>query len=57
MFWASQWLTGKESVFYAGDAGDVGPIPAWGRASGEGYDPLQYSRETHGQRSLVGYSA
>ena len=28
----------------AGDAGDVGKIPGWGRSPGEGYgDPLWYS--------------
>ena len=27
-----------------GNAGDVGPVPGWGRAPGEGYgNPLQYS--------------
>ena len=52
-FWASQWLTCKESTCYAGDEGDMGLIPGWGRAPGEEHgNPLQYSRETHGQRSL-----
>ena len=38
------WLSGKESAFSAGDAGDVGSIPRWGRspAGGDG-NPLQYS--------------
>ena len=37
--------------------GDAGLIPGLGRSPGEGNDnPLWYScRETHGQRSLVGY--
>ena len=37
----SLWLSGKESVF---DAGDSGLIPGSGRSSGEGHgNPLQYS--------------
>ena len=42
-----------------GDGRDVGSIPGSGRSSGEGNgNPLQYSclEESHGQRSLVGYS-
>ena len=40
----------------AGDA-DVSSIPGLGRSPGEGNgNPLQYSGEFHGQRSLVGYS-
>ena len=41
------------------NAGDMGLIPELGRSPGEGSDnPLQYSclEESHGQRSLVGYS-
>ena len=47
---------GKESTC---DAGDVGSIPGLGRAPGKGSDnPFQYScpGESHGQRSLAGYS-
>ena len=46
----------KES---ACNAGDLGSIPGLGRSPGEGnYYPLQYflPGESHGQRSLVGYS-
>ena len=35
---------GKESTCNAGDTGDEGSIPGWGRSPGEGNDnPLQYS--------------
>ena len=35
---------GKESSCNAGDTGDVGLIPGWGRSSEEGNgNPLQYS--------------
>ena len=47
---------GKES---ACNAGDLGSIPESGRSRGEGNgNPPQYSglENTHGQRSLVGYS-
>ena len=47
---------GKESAY---SAGDRGLIPGLGRSPGEGNDnPLQYSclENSHGQRSLVGYS-
>ena len=41
----------------AGDAGDMGSSPGSGRSPGKGHgNPLQYSSESHGQRSLVGYS-
>ena len=34
----------KESSCNAGDTGDVGLIPGWGRSAGEGNgNPLQYS--------------
>ncbi|MEB1815087.1 hypothetical protein NYR05_11665, partial [Adlercreutzia mucosicola] len=42
-----------------GDAGDLGSIPGSGRSPGGGPgNPLQYSclGESHGQRSLAGYS-
>ena len=43
----------------AGDIREVGSIPGLGRSPGEGHgNPLQYSYgESHGQRSLVGYSS
>ena len=46
---------GKES---ACNAGDQGLIPGLGRSPGEGNgDPLQFlPGESHGQRSLAGYS-
>ena len=47
---------GKESVC---NAGDPDSIPGLGRSPGEGHgNPFQYSclENTHGQRSLVGYS-
>ena len=43
----------------AGDTRDVGLIPGSRRSPGEGNgNPLQYSclEDSHGQRSLVGYS-
>ena len=33
-----RWLSGKESAYNAGDAGDVGLIPGSGRSPGEGND-------------------
>ena len=55
---------GSEVKASASSAGDPGSIPGSGRPPGEGNgNPLQYSclenpmdRESHGQRSLVGYS-
>ena len=47
---------GEEAAF---GVGDPGLIPGLGRSPGEGNDnPLQYSclENSHGQRSLVGYS-
>ena len=52
-------LSGKESAYNAGAAGDVGLIPGSGRSLGEKHgNPLQYSclENSHGQRSLEGYS-
>ena len=38
------WLSGKEPACNAGDAGDMGSVPGWGRSSGGGNgNPLQYS--------------
>ena len=47
-------LDGKESAY---NTGALASIPGLGRSSeeGNGY-PLQYSGESHGQRSLAGYS-
>ena len=45
-------LDSKES---AGNAGDPGPIPGWGRFPGEGNVSL--SGKSHGPRSLVDYSS
>ena len=49
-------LDGKESVC---NMEDLGSIPGLGRFPGAGHgNPLQYSclENSHGQRSLVGYS-
>ena len=42
----------------AGDIGDMGSIPESGRSPGEGRGntPVFLPRESHGQRSLAGYS-
>ena len=41
----------------ARDLRDTGSIPGSGRSPGEGNgSPLQYSGESHGQRSLVDYT-
>ena len=50
---------GKNPPANTGDARDPGSIPGSGRSPGGGHgNPLQYScpRESHGQRSLAGYS-
>ena len=48
------WLSGKEP---ACNAGDTGSVPGLGRSPrGGNGSSLQYSREPHGQRSLVGCS-
>ena len=49
-------LVGKESAY---GAGDPGLIPGWERSPGEGNGnplPVFLPGESHGQRSLVGYS-
>ena len=53
---------GKESTCNAGDTGDEGSIPGWGRSPGEGNDnPFQLFHSiflpgaSQGQRSLAGY--
>ena len=39
-----QWLSGKESACNAGNTGNMGLIPGWGRSPGEGNgNALQYS--------------
>ena len=49
---------GKELASTLGDIRDMGLIPESGRYPGGGHgNPLQYScLESHGQRSLAGYS-
>ena len=52
-------LSGKESACNTGDSGDADLTPGLGRSPGGGHgNPLQYSfpGESHGQRSLAGYS-
>ena len=52
-------LVVKNPFANAGDTGNLGCITRLGRPSGGGHgNPLQYSclGESHGQRSLVGYS-
>ena len=54
------WLSSKESSCNAGDTSNTGSIPGLGRSPGGGHgNPLQYScpENTHGRRSLVGYSS
>ena len=55
-----RWPSNKESASNVRDVGDGGLIPESGRPPGEGNgNPLQYSYlpgESHGQRSLAGYS-
>ena len=51
--------SGKNPPANAADVRDTGLIPGLGRSPGEGHgNPLQYSclENSHGQRSLVGYS-
>jgi len=53
------WLSTKESACNAGDTGDVGSIPGWGRFPGGGNSNLLtvfLLGKSHGQRSLTGYS-
>ena len=55
----SWWLSSKDSVCNVGDIRDTCLIPGLERSPGEGNgNPLQYfcPGESHGQRSLVGYS-
>ena len=61
LLWASQVaLVVKNLPASVGDIRDLGLIPGSGRFPGGGSgNPLQYSRleNSHGQRSLAGYSA
>ena len=57
--WAYRWLSGKESACKAEDSGDPGSIPGsglfpWRRKWQP--TPVFLPGESHGQRSLVGYS-
>ena len=47
---------GKESTCSAGAAGDLGLIPGLERSPGEGNGNPLLPGESHGQRSLAGYS-
>ena len=47
----------KNVLANAGDVRDPGSIPGWGRSPGGGNgNPVFLPRESHGQRSLEGYS-
>ena len=58
--WASRAvLVAKNPPANAGDIKDVGSVPGSGRSPGGGTlqpTPVFLPRESHGQRSLVGYS-
>jgi len=58
--WASQVaLVVRNLPADAGDAGDVGSVPGWGRSpGGKKWEPTPVSLpgESHGQRSLAGFS-
>jgi len=50
---------GKESTCNGGDTGDAGSIPGLGRSPQEGNGnptPVFLPGESHGERSLAGYS-
>ena len=52
----TQWLSGKESAW---NAGDTSSIPGLGRSPGRRArqpTPVYWSGESHAQRSLTGYS-
>ena len=55
----SQWLSGKETACNAGAAGGMGSVPGSGRSPGGGQQPtlVFLPGESHGQKSLAGYSA
>ena len=46
----------KKIACRAGDTGDAASIPGLGRSPGGGPTPVFLPGESHGQRSLVGYS-
>ena len=48
----------KNPPAYAGDTGEAGSIPGSGRSPGDGLapTPVLLPGESHGQRSLVGFS-
>ena len=51
--------SGSEVKASAWNVGDLGSIPEWGRSPGEGKwqpTPVLLPGESHGGRSLVGYS-
>ena len=67
IFWVSLWDLGaswvalvvKKLPINNGNTRDMGLIPGWGRSPGRGHgNPLQCPclENTHGQRSLAGYS-
>ena len=47
---------GKKSACSAGDTGDAASIPGLGQSPGGGPTLVFLTGESHGQRSLVGYS-
>ena len=50
-------LVSSDSKESSCNAGDPGSIPGSGKSPGEeNGNPLQYPGESHGQRSLMGYS-
>ena len=52
-----RWLSVKNLPANSGDPRDMASIPGQERSPGRGNgNPLQYSEESRGQRSLVGYS-
>ena len=53
-----RWYSGKEPPAYAGDARDLGSIPGSGALWRRKWHPtpVLLPGESHGQRSLVGYS-
>ena len=51
-----QWLSGKESACNAGATGDSSSIPGSGGGGHGNPLPVFLPGESHGQRSLVGYS-
>ena len=54
--WGGCFPGGSEVKVSASNAGDLGSIPGSGRSPGEGNGNLLLPGESHGRRSLVGYS-